>query len=121
MRVSGPLVATRPLAPVVSRTASSGLRLGSAAFATATLAKGGGLVSLPAWGTPCRSGGGRVTYGVLAVSGTVMKYVDCGATMNWAAAPKFGPGLPSSLTMPRDNSFEMPWPDRGLQAPDGVS
>src|SRR5947209_13578120 len=105
MRVSGPLVATRPLAPVVSSTASAGLRLGSAASAAATVAKGGGSVSLPACGTPCRSGGGSVTYAVLLPSGALMKYLVYGKTVNWAATGKFGPGWPFSLTMPRDKRF----------------
>src|SRR5262249_19303108 len=114
MRVSGPLVAGRPLAPVVSNTASAGRRLGSAAWAAATVAKGGGLVSLPAEGTPFRSGGGNVTYAVLLLSGAPMKYLGCGGTVNWAAVGKLGPGVPSSLMIPRDKRLSMLRPLRGL-------
>jgi len=109
-----PLFCGSMLAPVVSSTASAGLRLGSAARAAATVAKGGGRVSLPCCGTPVRSGGGSVWYAPLALSGAPMKYLACGSTLNCAARANFCPGLPFSSTMPRESRLSMRWPWRGL-------
>jgi len=54
----------RPGAPVVSSGRSAVSRSGSRE-AAASVANGGGLVSLPAVWAPSVSGGGRMVYGVL--------------------------------------------------------
>src|SRR5215468_10667116 len=88
-----------PVAPVVSRTRSSGaMSLSSAAWSTVW---NGGAVVRGALGAPDVLGGGSTEYGVLLSGAT--KNAACGAAWAWAASAKFGPGVPSALMMPLDN------------------
>src|SRR5262249_25482586 len=119
--LSGPVVLAAPVAPVVRRTRSVTSRSGSMAWSTARGKANGGTPGfvgeigrdgvLCTFGAPPQVGAGQTLEGGLSFPPT--KYVACGGTVNCRARSKFGPGVPSALTRPRESRFQMVWPRLG--------
>ena len=64
-----------------------------------------------ALGAPDVLGGGSTAYWLLLAG--EMKNAPSAAACDCAASAKFGPGVPSALTIPFDTRFAMIWPSRG--------
>src|SRR5215831_15939150 len=100
MRVSGPDENDKPVPPVLSSDCAADE---GGPSPTSVFPKNGGVL-----GAPATSGGGRKPYTCFCSRSALMKNLPPlgGATiLNCCAFAKFGPGVPSALTIPCDSKL----------------
>src|SRR5579871_94621 len=102
----------RPVAPVSRNCSNVGKISVSASCATASVANGGGLVSLAALGAPSVIIGGRGLKICLPFG--LMEYCAVFTALTCEAWAKFGPGRPLSSMMPLESRLEIVAPCLGL-------